>query len=305
MQLFGRLDVVQQSGFETADAVFGGNRSVKALDGVVNDRVDGFFMIETQATIEPLAHAHVVVQIAVAEVPENAGRDPVETALQSGVGCFDKVGQIITLNADVVLDVSAGVLVSAGNRFAHAPQRFALGFGLSQRRVRKRTVFKQVLENGQGGALQAFGLSRVVVFALDKNVPRRTQIKTDRDLRKFPGDHADRVNVHEFESAQLGAEMGVQCVEYVAGRRQAGKRKDINAAGDGQGAQFELSTGNDAEGSFGTDEKVFEIVPRVVFAQAAQHVEHASVGQDDFQTEALFAHVAVTNDMHAAGIRGQ
>jgi len=72
-----------------------------------------------------------------------------------------------------------------------------------------------------------------------------------------------------------------------------------------QRIEFEHRSGNDAERAFGADEQVLEVVAGIVLAQAAQAIPDFAAGQHDLQAERQFAHVAVAQHLHAAGVGGE
>ena len=101
--------------------------------------------------------------------------------------------------------------------------------------------------------------------------------------------------------------------DHAAGRLLAAREKLDRRRGDrhgdkGRGAacrlrkQLQHRRGDDAERAFGADEELLQIVAGVVLAQAAHQVEHAAVGQHDFEPQHQLARHAVAQHMHAAGI---
>src|SRR5665213_2693548 len=66
--------------------------------------------------------------------------------------------------------------------------------------------------------------------------------------------------------------------------------------------QLERRGGDDAERTFAADEEVLQIVARVVLAQAAQPVPGPAIGQHRLDAERQLPHVAIAQDVDAAGI---
>ena len=62
---------------------------------------------------------------------------------------------------------------------------------------------------------------------------------------------------------------------------------------------------HDAERPFSADEKVTQVVPGVVLAQARQAIDHAAVCQHDLEDEHEITHDAITYRRQAAGIGRQ
>ena len=69
--------------------------------------------------------------------------------------------------------------------------------------------------------------------------------------------------------------------------------------------QFARRRGDDAERAFRADEQIAQVVAGVVLAQRLEAIEHAAVGQHDFEAEHEVAHHAVAQDRGAAGVGRQ
>ena len=61
---------------------------------------------------------------------------------------------------------------------------------------------------------------------------------------------------------------------------------------------------HDAQGSFGADKQLAQVISGVVLTQPRVHIEHFATGQDDLDTKHLFAHAAKPDKLHASGIGG-
>lgn len=72
----------------------------------------------------------------------------------------------------------------------------------------------------------------------------------------------------------------------------------------GIGVKFDGNRGDDAEGSFRTDEKLLQVDAAIVFAQGRQAIPDGAIRQDHFKTQNQFAGHAITQDIDAAGIGG-
>ena len=74
-------------------------------------------------------------------------------------------------------------------------------------------------------------------------------------------------------------------------------------AGSRRRKELEYRCRHDAQRSFGADEKLLEVVPGVVLAQAAQPIPDATIGEYDLDAEHELARVAEAKDSGAARIR--
>lgn len=91
-------------------------------------------------------------------------------------------------------------------------------------------------------------------------------------------------------------------------RGDGDRRVDVGQAEQGGGAgtlqrlQAQYRTGDDAEGAFGADEQLLEVVAGGVLQQPAQVAVDAAVGEYRFQAEHALAHGAEAEGADAAGV---
>ena len=91
-------------------------------------------------------------------------------------------------------------------------------------------------------------------------------------------------------------------------RGDGDRRVDVRQAEQGGGAgtlqrlQAQYRTGDDAEGAFGADEQLLEVVAGGVLQQPAQVAVDAAVGEYRFQAEHALAHGAEAEGADAAGV---
>jgi hypothetical protein len=110
---------------------------------------------------------------------------------------------------------------------------------------------------------------------------------------------------HHLEGGQRGAGGGARALEQRhrrGQRRHGGQRGHLRRR---QRVQLQRRGGDDAEGAFGADEQVLEVVAGVVLAQAAQAVPDLAAGQHDLEAQRQVARVAVAQHLRAAGIGGR
>src|SRR5690606_15149523 len=69
--------------------------------------------------------------------------------------------------------------------------------------------------------------------------------------------------------------------------------------------QFQYGGCDDAQCAFCSDIKITQIVTGIVLAQAAQSVPYLALRCDDFQAQAQFTCIAITQNSGSSGIRGQ
>ncbi len=107
---------------------------------------------------------------------------------------------------------------------------------------------------------------------------------------------------HQLERGDAaGGAIGGQVEQVDRGlrRRHAGK-SSLDRARPRHQAQHRR--GDDAERAFGADEKVLEVVAGIVLLQLVEIVQHAAVGQHDFEAQRMRARNAVGDRRGAAGI---
>ncbi len=131
------------------------------------------------------------------------------------------------------------------------------------------------------GSLPASGM-RLDGVELDHGFDARAQHQLER------GDAAGGAVGGEVEQVDRGLR-----------RRHAGKG-GLDRARPRHQAQHRR--GNDAERAFRADEQVLEVVAGIVLLQLVEIVQHAAVGQHDFEAERMRARDAVGDRRGAAGI---
>src|SRR5947207_10827468 len=94
------------------------------------------------------------------------------------------------------------------------------------------------------------------------------------------------------------SEQGDGMVDIAHGR----ERSDRSAR---RGIELQHHRGDDAKRSLATDEKLLEVVPRIVLAETPQSIPHAAVGQNDFNAQYEIARIAKSQDGGAAGVGRQ
>ena len=274
--------------------MLGRDRAAELGYGVVDDAVHRRALGD-----EPLG-ADVVVDVAVPDVAEGVNAHVRVARGESLGGALDEIGRFGDGHRDIVLHVGE---LRLGHRLADAPERARLLAALRERRVGERAALGRVHERPFHPLAQS--LLFAAVGDLDEHIPRmRPRERVLRAGRE--GEHRlDAVARQELECAQPLAEPLVQEGEQFHRRRRAGERDPCRGAGARLRMQPQHRRGDDAERAFGAEEKLLEIVARVVLAQAAQSVPDAPVGQHHFEAQHLLARRAIAQHVYAARIGGE
>ena len=118
-------------------------------------------------------------------------------------------------------------------------------------------------------------------------------------------DQVERDARHELERRDRIAGERAQARQQRDRRLRIGDADECSERPRGPREQFARRGGDDAERAFRADEQIAQVVAGVVLAQRLEAIEHAAVGQHDFEAEHEVAHHAVAQDRGAAGVRRQ
>ena len=104
-----------------------------------------------------------------------------------------------------------------------------------------------------------------------------------------------------------GGAIGALLDQMEERERRVGRRHADEGGLDGLGRrkQFQHRGGDDAERALGADEEVLEVVAGVVLLELVEEVQHAAVGQHDFDPDHEIAGDAIGERVGAAGIGGE
>ena len=116
----GGAHLRQPAFFQCADAVFGGDGAVVVQHMAVHGRIDGFFAA-VHAVAQFVGEKGVVVQAAVAQMPEDDQLDVGMLRDQIAAALFDKLGGAGNGDGNVVFDAGAERALGGGDVFAQGP----------------------------------------------------------------------------------------------------------------------------------------------------------------------------------------
>ena len=121
LQFQRRLVAGQIVLLQRADAVFGRNRTAKAVDLVMHDAVDRILVGQEIAVRHAGRRRHVVVQVAVAQVAEAHELAAGEGRCQGRIRDGDEIGDAGNRQRDIVLDVLARLRLRQRDVFTQLP----------------------------------------------------------------------------------------------------------------------------------------------------------------------------------------
>ena len=87
------------------------------------------------------------MQVAVAEVTEHGGINPVETGVERGKRLLDKSSDVADFNAHVIVQIAAHVCVCTRNRLANRPKSLAVLDRIRQKGVYHITFLELFFED--------------------------------------------------------------------------------------------------------------------------------------------------------------
>ena len=106
-------------------------------------------------------------------------------------------------------------------------------------------------------------------------------------------DEIDRPALDQLERRDLFANRLRGPAQQGQGGARIGYRDQGSLNFRGLGKQFQHGRGDHAKGTLGPDEKLFQIIARIVLAQAAQAVPDSPVGQHYFQAQHQITRIAI------------
>ena len=204
-----------------------------------------------------------------------------------------------------MLDVQAFFGLGEGNALADVPQLVRLGKVLGHHGVGHAAHFKRGLQQRlESSAGVLFGFA---VGVFEQHTPRRVVVAQKRHAQLWHvfAHQAQRKLAHHLKARKACAQLLVcqtQQSHSVFHRRHSRPRGEV---GGGLGVELHRRGGDDAERAFAADEKVAQVVARVVLAQALEAVPHLALRRDDFEAQAQVARVAVAHHLCAARIGAQ
>ncbi len=286
--------------------MLGRERAAEAIDDVVDAGVGGVLVArEEVGGLVAFGRLQVVVQVAVAQVPEGdvarAGHD----GLERGVGGGDEVGQRRQRHRDVVLDVEAFDALRERDRLAQLPQRARLQLVARDGDVDRLATLDRRHQRGLGMFAQHVFVVRR--REIDQHRPQRLARRIDQRQRRTQRgevalDEGQRRGVHRLVAHQLRVERVAQSPHQrhgVAQRAAGGPRGD---AGARLREQAQGRGGDDAERALAADEQVAQVVAGVVLAKAVQAAPELALRGHDLQPQAQLARVAEAQHLRAAGV---
>ncbi len=244
------------------------------------------------AALEQRLVAHVVVQIAVADVAEAEDRFARIGLRQRGARALDEFGHLRDGDRDVVLDVGE---LRLRHGFADRPKCLRFGLVLGHHGVCRQIGVERSLQQ----LVQC--LARAAVVELHQHLPgaARQRIAHLPAMAEHGVDAGSRKQLEGRQAvaaalAQMAQQLdrALRVLHGNPGRRRGGRLR----------MQFQHRRRDDAERALGADEELLEVVAAIVLAQAAQAVPDTPVGQHGFEAEHLLAGIAVAQHIDAARV---
>ncbi len=201
---------------------------------------------------------------------------------------------------NVMLDRAAFGLLCRRHAFAHVPEGSALRFVLGNDGVLDETVGDDRFEKVLHHPLRAFGGIRG--GDIDQRVPRMRRFHRISNAGDVPGGELDAEPRHQFEARQgrpAEARCPIEKRQCVLDASEAGKSHLVAPRFR---EELQNGAGYDAERSLGTDEKIAQIVARIVLLEASEPVPDLPGRKHDLQPQAKLAHIAIDKHGSAAGI---
>ena len=284
--------------------MFGGDGAVKSLHRVVHDGVDVFFLLTEEHLGVPLGGGlDVVVQVAVAQVPEVDKTHAGNGGGQRRIGLAHKLGNPRHGDRDVVFDVQAFLGLGQGNTFADVPQVVGLGDVFGHHSVTDQALLQRGLQQAlELGAGVVFGFA---VGVFEQHTPRRVFPQRHTQVRVVFVHQAQRKLAHHLKARQARAQAFLRQHQQGHGVFQRGHGGPGGELRGRLRVQLHGGGGDDAKCPFAANEQIAQVVTGVVLAQAREAVPDFALRGDHFHTQAQFARVAVAHDLRAAGIGGQ
>src|SRR5690606_39162979 len=118
-----------------ADAVLGADRTTMTDDQIMHDTVDLGALLAEAGHLPAIRTNEIIMQIAVAHVPERAGPYARIGALQSGVRFGEKLGDARYRHRDVMRQRAADSPLRLGQILAHTPKALRLRTGRRNHRI--------------------------------------------------------------------------------------------------------------------------------------------------------------------------
>src|SRR5437899_7364506 len=115
--------------------MFGADGAAEICDDIVDDAVDLFTAYREGCRGRALGRHRIVMDVAVAEVPECKQADAGNRARQGSIGACNELRHARDWYRYVMLDASAASLLRFSLSFAEHPKAAALRLRLSQHRV--------------------------------------------------------------------------------------------------------------------------------------------------------------------------
>src|SRR5258706_13302153 len=268
---------------QLAQAVLGADRAAEASHTVVHDAVDRRRIPDKSIRGNPLGSGYVVVDVSVAEVSERHNAHAGISARELRVGLRNESGNARDGNRPVVLDVLALVRLRLGDKFTQLPESSGLCITLRDRRVENVVLQESPFEHAFDQSFWAF--SRLRVREFHKDIVREAARKRCGGIPEML-EHEREAKIGEQLEARDPLTTGRQGpLEQCQGlfwtfQRHHGRRMRLR-----QRKEFQNRGCDYAERSFRTDEKLLQVIARVVLAQAAQAIPYLSRGQHDLEPQ--------------------
>ena len=215
--------------------------------------------------------------------PNGTGRTPGTIAATSAMPCSRKAGISFT-------GTETSCLIEAPSRFCasemfsrrrHSARRCASRSSRSQRRWRYRLRW---LRRRYPEKHHATRLCRRWWPP-----PAHTRTKASASGSRVPGICASTSSSamprDEFEGRDEPARRSLQPIEQLDGGLRIAHGDERGLIGCGRGIKLQRRRRDHAQRAFGADEKLFQVVARIVLVQGPQQIEHAPVRQHNFEPQ--------------------
>src|SRR6266853_5343764 len=215
----------------------------------------------------------------------------------------NEIGNARDRNRYVVLDIRALMGLRFGDEFAKAPERLGLSFTLRDRRVENVLLLERPFEHAFDKSPRAF--TRLRVRELHQYIMREAAREGCGGIPEML-EHEREAKIGEQLEAREALAASLQgSLEQCQSLLRTFQRHHGRGTRLRQRKEFQNRRCDYTERSLGTDEKLLQVITRVVLAQAAQTIPYLSRGQHDLEPEHELTGIAVAQHCGAARVGGK
>ena len=285
--------------------MFGTEGAVQVLHHIL-DRLDHGVIEAVTGGVDGEVH------IAIAQMADRQGFAARIKAGQAGVDAVVEFGNHVQRQGDVGVDGGLAGHGDFGGQFAAFPHGQALGVVLGNFGVQHGAFFDHLGQgrlqqghHGQGAIGAGFGIAGGGGADFDEDVGIIAAVKGQADVGAVFGQAAHIGAGHILERLDLTTAGSLKAVQQGQGVGQGPRGKGGGGIGAGAGDQFHHGGGDDAQRPLGPDEKLAQIIARVVLVQFGHQVQDAAIGQNHLEPQTQGPGAAIAQHVRAAGIGGQ